>query len=256
LLTVGADVQYYTLLWKTRISLYPFLNSCLPPSGFRQVIQMTSVFTKLLIKPFWACRYKSCLKFWCLLFLCVEAPWSGRISRTATSCLVTEVTIRVCTTSFNIKNVYTVRMWSVWISEQTAIISLYSINVLIFITEKECAYCAVRTGSSNKKRWRGLFKGLRRIYGKLSKGNTGKRIVLSINNELRTDFIFRTLKFCRYFITSVLNFALCAFVRNYQRFRGSVLLYWYKVRTTSISEGFGIHIPNYTSSHKRGNHVV
>jgi len=28
--------------------------------------------------------------------------------------------------------------------EQTAIISLYSINWLVFITEKECVYCAVR----------------------------------------------------------------------------------------------------------------
>ena len=35
----------------------------------------------------------------------------------------------------------------VWISEQTAIISLYSINWLVFITETECVYWAVRTGS-------------------------------------------------------------------------------------------------------------
>jgi hypothetical protein len=35
----------------------------------------------------------------------------------------------------------------VWISEQTVIISLYSINWLVFITEKECVYCAVRTES-------------------------------------------------------------------------------------------------------------
>jgi hypothetical protein len=37
----------------------------------------------------------------------------------------------------------------VWISEQTAIISLYSIDWLVFITETECVYCAVRTGSSS-----------------------------------------------------------------------------------------------------------
>jgi hypothetical protein len=37
--------------------------------------------------------------------------------------------------------------WCVWISEQTAIISLYSVNGLVFITETECVYCAVRTGS-------------------------------------------------------------------------------------------------------------
>jgi hypothetical protein len=34
-----------------------------------------------------------------------------------------------------------------WISEQTAIISLYSINLSVFITEAENVYCAVRTRS-------------------------------------------------------------------------------------------------------------
>ena len=38
-------------------------------------------------------------------------------------------------------------MCFVWISEQTAIISLYSINWLVFITKKECVYCAVRAQS-------------------------------------------------------------------------------------------------------------
>ena len=36
-------------------------------------------------------------------------------------------------------------MCFVWISEQTAIISLYDINWSVFITETECVYCAVRT---------------------------------------------------------------------------------------------------------------
>jgi hypothetical protein len=50
----------------------------------------------------------------------------------------------------------------VWISEQTAIISIYSMNWLVFITETECVYCAVRSvhtvhlcvlcGSQNKQR--------------------------------------------------------------------------------------------------------
>jgi len=35
----------------------------------------------------------------------------------------------------------------VWLSEQTAIISLYSIKWLVFVTETECVYCAVRTVS-------------------------------------------------------------------------------------------------------------
>jgi hypothetical protein len=36
-------------------------------------------------------------------------------------------------------------MCFVWISEQTAIISLYNINGLVCITETERVYCAVRT---------------------------------------------------------------------------------------------------------------
>jgi hypothetical protein len=42
---------------------------------------------------------------------------------------------------------HSIFMCFVWISEQTAIISLYSINWLVFITETVCVYCAVRTGS-------------------------------------------------------------------------------------------------------------
>jgi len=40
---------------------------------------------------------------------------------------------------------------SVRVSEQTSIISLYSINWLIFTTVKVCVYCAVRTGSLSIK---------------------------------------------------------------------------------------------------------
>ena len=42
---------------------------------------------------------------------------------------------------------HSVFMCFVWIWEQTAIISLYRINWLVFITDTECVYCAVRTGS-------------------------------------------------------------------------------------------------------------
>jgi hypothetical protein len=38
-------------------------------------------------------------------------------------------------------------MCFVWVSEQTAIISPYSINWLVFITKTECVYCAVRAAS-------------------------------------------------------------------------------------------------------------
>ena len=61
--------------------------------------------------------------------------------------------VTICTASLTLDNStfcpHSVRvfMCSVWISEQTAIISLYSINWLLCITEKECVYCAVRTES-------------------------------------------------------------------------------------------------------------
>ena len=45
-------------------------------------------------------------------------------------------------------------MCFVWISEQTAIILQYSIKWLAFITETECVYCAVRTGSLNSRFFR------------------------------------------------------------------------------------------------------
>jgi hypothetical protein len=41
-------------------------------------------------------------------------------------------------------------MCFVWISEQTAVISVYSINWLVFITEVESVYWAVRTESLYK----------------------------------------------------------------------------------------------------------
>ena len=44
-----------------------------------------------------------------------------------------------------LRSAHTMRF--VWIAEQTAIISLYSINWLVFITVTECVYCAVRTRS-------------------------------------------------------------------------------------------------------------
>ena len=36
-------------------------------------------------------------------------------------------------------------MGFVWICVQTAIVSVDSVNWLVFIDETECAYCAVRT---------------------------------------------------------------------------------------------------------------
>jgi hypothetical protein len=74
---------------------------------------------------------------------CVGVGWIYRLSPVLT----------VRTASLTCSNStfcpYSVFMCFVWISEQTAIISLYSINWLVFVTETECVYCAVRTGSLN-----------------------------------------------------------------------------------------------------------
>ena len=59
--------------------------------------------------------------------------------------------VTICTANLTFSNStfcpHSVFMCFVWIWEQTAIISLYNINWLAFITETECVYCAVRTGS-------------------------------------------------------------------------------------------------------------
>ena len=50
-------------------------------------------------------------------------------------------------------------MCFVWIWEQTAIISLYSINWLVFITEAESVYCAVWNGPLNQTDTVSYLKG-------------------------------------------------------------------------------------------------
>ena len=59
-------------------------------------------------------------------------------------------------------------MCFVWIWEQTAIISLCSINWLVCITETECVYCAVRTGSLYIIQVIPVFKGLRYSQGEFA----------------------------------------------------------------------------------------
>jgi len=46
-----------------------------------------------------------------------------------------------------------------WILEQRAIISVYSINLSVFITEAESVYCMVQTGSSNCRDTVSFLKG-------------------------------------------------------------------------------------------------
>jgi hypothetical protein len=58
--------------------------------------------------------------------------------------------VTICTASLTFNNStfcpHSVFMCFVWISQQTAIISLYNINWMICITEAQSVYCAVRTG--------------------------------------------------------------------------------------------------------------
>jgi hypothetical protein len=91
---------------------------------------------------------------------------------------------------------HSVFMCFVWVSEQTAIISLYSINWLVCITETECVYCAVRPGSLNKSRFYSSFEQLiavlwdhlRRTVEKLSNEYTVVRICTS--SYLPNPFFF------------------------------------------------------------------
>jgi len=57
--------------------------------------------------------------------------------------------VTICTTSLTLTNStfcpHSVFMCFVWIWQQTAIISLYSTDWLVFINETECVYCAVRS---------------------------------------------------------------------------------------------------------------
>ena len=74
------------------------------------------------------------------------AQWSLYVPHSGNYTYRTVVTI--CTSSLTFNNStfcpHSVSMCFVWIWEQTAIISLYNINWLVFITEMESVYWAVR----------------------------------------------------------------------------------------------------------------
>ena len=79
------------------------------------------------------------------------AQWSLYIPHNGHYIYGTAVTVCKLVLAFNNATFcpQSVFVCSVWISEQTAIISLYNINWLVCITETECVYCAVRTGYIN-----------------------------------------------------------------------------------------------------------
>ena len=60
-------------------------------------------------------------------------------------CAVRAEYLNIIQVTLSLRSAHTVFMCFVWISEQTANISLHSTNWFVFITETECVYCAVRT---------------------------------------------------------------------------------------------------------------
>ena len=88
------------------------------------------------------------------------AQWSLYVPHSG-HCMYRPV-VTICTASLTFNNStfcpHSVFACFVWIWEQTAIISLYSINWLVFITEMKSVYSAVRTGSLNQT-YSFVFKG-------------------------------------------------------------------------------------------------
>ena len=78
------------------------------------------------------------------------AQWSLHVPTNGHYIYRTVVTVYTTSLTFNNSTSFphTVFICFLWISEQTAIISLYNINRLVFITQTECVYCAVRTSIS------------------------------------------------------------------------------------------------------------
>jgi hypothetical protein len=79
-----------------------------------------------------------------------------------------------------------------WISEQTAIISLYSIILLVFITEAESIYCAVWTGSLNQKDTVSSLKGSTAIWGEK------QRILDTLSGVLQVTEVNRSISNIRH----------------------------------------------------------
>ena len=79
---------------------------------------------------------------------------------------------------------HSVFMCFVWMWEQTAIISLCSINCLVFITEPECVYCAVRTESLCI-----ILRSPHTVYLCVLCGSEKKAAIISLYNINRLIFI-------------------------------------------------------------------
>ena len=109
--------------------------------------------------------------------------------------------VTICTTSltFNISKFFphNVFMCFVWISEQTAIISLYNINWLVFINQTECVYCAVQTGYLDQTYVASSFEVKILSYPCINlEGTRGCSVVQCVTPALPTLCTRRVWTFC------------------------------------------------------------
>ena len=111
---------------------------------YRTVVTICTAQWSLYVQPSGHYMYRT------VVTICT-AQWSPYVPHSGHYMYSPVVTI--CTASLTFNNStfcpHSVFMCFVWISEQTAIISLYNINWLVCITQTECVYCAVRTGALN-----------------------------------------------------------------------------------------------------------
>ena len=81
-----------------------------------------------------------------------------------------------------------------WISEQTAIISLYSINLSVFITEAVSVSCVVRNGSSNQTDTVNVLNGSQSVIRGHST-RSGKGSAISPSNS-KSAYLDQERKWC------------------------------------------------------------
>ena len=115
----------------------------LKPSGhymYRTVVTVCTAQWSLYVPPSGHCMYRTVVTI-CTTQWSLYVPHSGHY--------MYRTVVTICTTSLTfttLRSAHTaVFMCFVWISEQTAIISLYNINWLLCITQTQSVYCAVRT---------------------------------------------------------------------------------------------------------------
>ena len=126
-----------------------FLSSIHPNSGsfFLQNKGVYCWVTDCVVRTLGTLRWLKprCFCYICSVFI-MQINVDYNINIIPQSTMVTLCICRFNTHKFYVLPTQRIYMFPVDL-RKTAIISLYSINWLVFITETECVYCAVRTGS-------------------------------------------------------------------------------------------------------------